>query len=1141
MKKMKCALTAFFAVLMAVALVFSAQSVFALDENTDNRRGEESVYGDIPSEWASEEEYPFVLFKSGEAVFAAGTWFEALSKANLEYLNEDDDEIVMLMRSDASEGAADYNNWAYVRGKLTIDLGGNTLTVEKNLFKPNDKSDYSTNIIIKNGDILLEKSSKLVYYASSATAENGVEGSDFNITFMDTDIGFAEGATTKELVSTMTMKENLPVIANLSFIRCNIDLKTNAPDGSVTFLNLSTDADNHSANVVIDGGSISLKNGSYVLAKLKKSDKAPDTLTFTNEQSGEYTNLILPIGELLPESARAVNGGELVFAKSHTDGDNQVYALFTAREISLRFKPKSSITLGSELIFNVYIPISDELEGFSLDGKSYEKGDSMSDYVVTADGVDYYCISLPLPAAEAARGITFNVTLKVGEKYSSGSWTFSVTKYAEKVISASKSEVEIKLVKDVLAYVKSAYAYFESEDAESVSASIDEILGGYSGSYGISSRDPKSYDNLKAATLSFDARPSFKLYVAKSFEAKDYRFYSNGSEITDITVGEDAGGVYVALNLFAYQMCADVIYTVSGESGAYSINNYYSYISKKEFKDEKKDALLDLVRRFYNYSQSSADYYISHYAKDLSAYPVDIGEYKVAYPEGASANLIEKAEKIASAIEVKLGREISVISDKEASASDKLIIVGQSNLIGSDTMLKLSKHDSADAFIMDFTKKYAVICGKTESSTLRAGEYFIESYIDTLGAGESKIDLSLGRTQIKTYMNVGGVDIVVETVSSVFDVKPGVNTDGLYPSRVNTAHYPSIIELNYNGESNGKLIAIFCLSDTPTVAGDPDTNGCVMESADGGLTWKMIARPEEAFDTSIVGISMAHLYELPVAVGDMPAGTLLYSGNSVDYDVKSHIAIWRSFDCGYTWEEYVIIDEAGGTREGIWEPYVWYEESDGYLYCFYSDDSDPAHDQKLVYKRTLDGVNWSEAEEVCAFKNEKDRPGMFIMTKMGNGEYFMVYEYYVGGKGRVYYKTTTDVSEWSADSVGTLLTDENGYTVKGAPFCIWTPYGGENGMLLVTGKEDVDGGQRHLVFVSFDYGKTWTTMENPLPYDISIAVRGTNRIGHSPSFIVSADPSVIYYVNTTVIAETGYQRIEFAKMKIYSNENVSIS
>ena len=387
-------------------------------------------------------------------------------------------------------------------------------------------------------------------------------------------------------------------------------------------------------------------------------------------------------------------------------------------------------------------------------------------------------------------------------------------------------------------------------------------------------------------------------------------------------------------------------------------------------------------------------------------------------------------------------------------------------------------------------------------------------------------------------MNLGGgVESVVETESTVLSVGPGVYNGGLYPSKLSKAYYPSVVELKHNGENNGKLIAILAVIDTPTADYlDLDTNGCVMESSDGGKTWKMIARPMETIDTTIQGITMAHIYELPTQVGDMPAGTLLYSGNAVNYDSHSHIGVWRSFDCGYTWEEYTIVDAAGGNREGVWEPFMIYEESDGYLYCFYSDDSDPAHSQKLVYKRTKDGVNWSEATEVCAFKKTADRPGMIVMTELGNGKYFIVYEYYGSYSGNVFYKTSDDISVWDEADIGTMLSD-GGYTVGGGPACIWTPVGGENGTLIVSGKHDTDGGQQHLLFVSFDYGNSWTTMENPLAYDITLDSKDTNRIGHSPSFIVSSDPSLIYYLNTTVVPETGYQRVQFASLRIYDTTN----
>ena len=344
-----------------------------------------------------------------------------------------------------------------------------------------------------------------------------------------------------------------------------------------------------------------------------------------------------------------------------------------------------------------------------------------------------------------------------------------------------------------------------------------------------------------------------------------------------------------------------------------------------------------------------------------------------------------------------------------------------------------------------------------------------------------------------------------------------------------------MLELKYqkNEEDNGKLIAIFNLNARPAKGG-AGNQGAVWESSDGGASWKLIARPSETIDRSITGISMAHIYELPAQVGDMPAGTLLYSGNSVNYDRKSHIGVWRSFDAGYTWEEYVIIAKAGGLKEGIWEPFMWYEESDGYLYCFYSDDSDPKHDQKLVYKRSKDGVKWSEIYDVCTFDDPTDRPGMFVMTKMGNGEYFMVYEY-VGGDGAlIYYKTTTDITSWNPTDPGTRLEaayKSGTYMVGSAPSCIWTPAGGECGTLLATGMWERNGDGKHRIFVSFDYGKTWETIENPLPYDNKNDVKETDRIGYSPSFVIGSDPSVIYYMNTTDTPE-GLQRIQFARLKI---------
>ena len=384
-----------------------------------------------------------------------------------------------------------------------------------------------------------------------------------------------------------------------------------------------------------------------------------------------------------------------------------------------------------------------------------------------------------------------------------------------------------------------------------------------------------------------------------------------------------------------------------------------------------------------------------------------------------------------------------------------------------------------------------------------------------------------------------GVKIEVEHRSTVIKVPADgeKNTTIPLPLTIKSAHYPSVVRLNHNGENNGKLIASFSLGydcDDPSI---PFTNACFMESDDDGKTWHYLSRAEEIFEPDLKPGSMAHIYELPAKVGNMPAGTLLYAANSVDYSRRSILSIWRSFDCGKTWHQYTLVAEGGGLKEGIWEPFLWYEPSDGYLYCFYSDDSGPVKDQTLVYKRSKDGENWEDLVDVVVADDPAERIGMLILTKMGNGEYFIVYENVhnpvINGKPQrhapIYYKTTKDVSDWDPYTPGTLL-ESDGYIKGSAPGCVWTPAGGECGTLIVGAKYEVVGDGSQRLFVSFDYGKTWETVRNPLPYDLKYDY--PRRNGYSPAFIVGSDESVIYYLNTVEHPDDKKQMIAFAKLRI---------
>ncbi|MBP3332926.1 MAG: exo-alpha-sialidase [Clostridia bacterium] len=534
--------------------------------------------------------------------------------------------------------------------------------------------------------------------------------------------------------------------------------------------------------------------------------------------------------------------------------------------------------------------------------------------------------------------------------------------------------------------------------------------------------------------------------------------------------------------------------------------------------------------------------------KETPEEKLDISGYTIVRKDAVSKIITSKTADIRNMLREHLDIDLTIATDWYAptNAPDpnaKEILVDLTNRKESqDAFAKLEEREN-DAYIIEITENKIVILGKTEASTLRAIEYFMQNYILATEKG-SDFCLDAGKSLVNDYdstqniLIAGKLDMDIELVSTVFAV-PKENLSKVlgYPSHIVKSSYPSIIELKYQPkeENNGKLLVNFHIGETPAVDDAPNSEASIMESKDGGKNWKIIARPEETIDKTLTGSTMAHLFELPKQVGDLPAGTVILSGNSVDWSRKSIVAIWCSFDAGYTWEEYAVLDEGGAERYGVWEPFMWYEESDGYLYCFYSDDSDPKYDQKLVYKRSKDGKNWEEEVHVCAFNNYKDRPGMLSMTKMNNGEYFITYEYYGGDDGYIYYKTTKDITKWDAASIGTKIRTAEGHTIGSAPWCVWTPAGGECGTLFVTGRWEENGDGTNRVFVSFDYGKTWETIENPLPFDESNDVGNYGAYGRSPCLIVGKDPSIVYYVNTTDVPETGKQRVQFAKLKINDN------
>ncbi len=525
---------------------------------------------------------------------------------------------------------------------------------------------------------------------------------------------------------------------------------------------------------------------------------------------------------------------------------------------------------------------------------------------------------------------------------------------------------------------------------------------------------------------------------------------------------------------------------------------------------------------------------------------LDISEYTIIRLDTSDKRVISKTAKLKTTIKETLGVDLAVKSDWYAPTNvpdpnAKEILIDQTNRQESADALAKLEEKEGDAYIIDITENKIVILGKTDYSTLRGITYFMTNYVLTSPKGNG-LDVAHGKNVIRDYTAIKNIslgdklDMDVEAMSTVLMSEQKVSNVLGYSASLDHVYFPSIIELQHqaNEEDNGTLVAAVSIGETP--AGGPMSSlGCIMESRDNGKTWNIIFRPTETFKPWFWAGQMSHIYELPEKVGDMPAGTLIYSANTVNYDTYSHLGVWRSFDCGKTWKQYTVVAEGGGLKEGVWEPVMFYD--DGYLYCFYSDDSNRKYDQRIVYKRSKDGVNWEGVVNVCAFEEFGDRPGMPIITKMGNGEYFLIYEYCGADHDCfIYYKTTKDITDWDPTDPGTLLSAKVGgadYTMASSPCCVWSPAGGENGTLFAMGRREFGGDKTIRMYVSFDYGKTWDTIENPLPYDwYSSATVGNDSVGYRPIMVLGADPSVIHYINITNANYTKGSQAQYARLKI---------
>jgi hypothetical protein len=231
--------------------------------------------------------------------------------------------------------------------------------------------------------------------------------------------------------------------------------------------------------------------------------------------------------------------------------------------------------------------------------------------VVTLDGENqYYHISVPLAASEAARNLVLKATVTIDGNDYNGTWTMSIPKYAKKVIEISNVEEEVILVKDVLAYIKAAYIYFDAEDKAEVSKIIDEILVDYNRAFSKTDGVTDTENGLWSVFIALEEKPSIRFVLPEGVTADNYTFKSGNKTLEyttgTITIGDKTYN-YAEVSLYAYQLIKEITYSDGTNSGSYHINSYYDFVTTDE--ELKTDVnLTTLVEKLYNYCKSAENY-----------------------------------------------------------------------------------------------------------------------------------------------------------------------------------------------------------------------------------------------------------------------------------------------------------------------------------------------------------------------------------------------------------------------------------------------------------------------------------------------------------------------------------------------------
>jgi hypothetical protein len=325
------------------------------------------------------------------------------------------------------------------------------------------------------------------------------------------------------------------------------------------------------------------------------------------------------------------------------------------------------------------------------------------------------------------------------------------------------------------------------------------------------------------------------------------------------------------------------------------------------------------------------------------------------------------------------------------------------------------------------------------------------------------------------------------------------------------ASYPRVIQLAHYAPGKGQLLVTF--------AGAGKTGMPVYRSTDNGETFQLFSEL-----TRLRG--QPTIYELPVKMGEFPTGTIVAAGGFEQPDpAKRMLAANYSTDGGRTWQYLSTFAEGGPGRydpadraglslhqNPVFEPY-FYTDTQGRLVVYFSDERHKrdGYSQLNAHRVSSDGGRtWGDLVYDVAIPDGLTRPGMTVVTRAGNGRFYMTYEmvsmpgYALEPRSNpVYFKVSDDALDWGDPKhTGTLIQDRWRQFPQATPYIIWSPWPAPNGTLVVSarGMTRFDlGVVGNGMMINRNYGEgLWTLIETPIRYI-------PNPSGYSQTMIALGD------------------------------------